>query len=73
VSRQFKNGTCSCWKKVDANLGEKGTRLERLFSIGDHQYLAIATERMDGKRSPPRRIVASFCPFCGSKLKDQKR
>lgn len=27
------------------------------------------TIHQDGKRQPPARIVAAFCPFCGMKLK----
>jgi hypothetical protein len=68
VSKQFKNGRCSCWKQVDDELGKKGVQLAKAFNLAGHEFLEIKTERTDGKRKQPHRIVCSFCPFCGSKL-----
>ena len=72
MSRQFKNGTCSCWKQVDERLSKEGTALVKALTFHGHQYLELWTERIDTKRKPPHRVVASFCPFCGSKLKETK-
>lgn len=73
MSRQFKNGTCSCWKQVDEQLGKEGTALVKAVSFMGQLFLELRTERIDEKRKPPHRIVATFCPFCGKKLKDGKR
>jgi len=69
VSRQFKNGTCSCWKPLQKELGKQGTGLELAFSLTGKFYLQVQTMRTDGKRKPPVRVVCSHCPFCGAKLK----
>jgi len=73
MSRQFKDGRCSCWKQVNDELEKHGTLLATSFTLSGHEFLNIETERTDGKRKPPKRIVASFCPFCGQKLKEPKR
>jgi len=45
-------------------------QLSGYASLGDErQQSADETERIDGKRKPPKRIVCSFCPFCGAELK----
>lgn len=72
MSRQFKNGACSCWKQVDEKLSKEGAELAKAVSFTGHLFLELRTERIDDKRKPPRRIVASFCPFCGKRLKEPK-
>jgi hypothetical protein len=71
MSRQFKDGRCSCWKKVNENLDEFGTCLSLAFSMTGHIYLEIGTERSDGQPGSARSLVASYCPFCGAKLKGE--
>ena len=73
MSRQFKNGTCSCWKQVDKLLDKEGTALVKTLTFHGHQYMELLTERIDQRRTQPKRIVASFCPFCGKKLNEPKR
>lgn len=70
MSRQFKNGKCSCWQQVDARLKKEGSSLARAFNFAGQEFLEVKTQRDDEKRKPPARIVCSFCPFCGSQLKD---
>jgi hypothetical protein len=69
MTRQFKNGTCSCWKPFQKKLDEQGTDLELAFSLSGKVYLQVQTMRTDGQRKPPVRVVCSHCPFCGEKLK----
>ena len=69
MSRQFKTGRCTCWKKCDQELAKHETRLVVAFTMAGKEHLELKTERLDGKRKPAKRIVCSFCPFCGAKLK----
>lgn len=59
-SRQFKNGKCSCWDKVEKKLKEEGCRLDYGFSFTGHPYLKVSTERVDGKRRP---AIPVFCSY----------
>ena len=70
MSRQFKNGSCSCWKDVDKQLSkqETGSELDLFFTFSGRVYVKVATYRTDNKRKPPKTVLASFCPFCGKKL-----
>lgn len=74
MARQYKNGKCSCWKKLDAELEkqEAGTELDITWSFTGRTYLKVATVRVDGKRKSPVSVIASHCPFCGAKLKTVK-
>lgn len=65
MSKQYKNGTCSCWKQVDDQIPE-GESLDVGFNLSGHEFLKIATHRADKKRKS--NIYASYCPFCGKKL-----
>lgn len=69
MSRQFKTGRCTCWTKCDKELAKHGTRLAVVFTLSGKEHLELKTERLDGKRAPAKRIVCSFCPFCGAPLK----
>jgi hypothetical protein len=69
MSRQYKNGRCTCWAKCDKELVKHGTRLATAFSFSGKHFLELGTERTDGRRKPAKRIVCSYCPFCGAKLK----
>lgn len=69
MSRQFQSGKCSCWKTVNGRLQMEGTELVVALNFGGKQFLELLTKRIDGKRKPPHRIVCTYCPFCGAKLK----
>jgi hypothetical protein len=73
MTRQFKNGSCSCWRQCDKELAKGGTELDVAFSWDGHQYLPIKTIRIDGKRNPPKTVLCSYCPFCGAKLKEASK
>jgi len=63
MSRQFNNGSCSCWKQVDRNIAKHGMSLSYVVSVTGHKYLNVAKTLT---------IVARFCPFCGAKLKEPR-
>jgi len=70
MSRQFNNGTCSCWKKLGKELEKHNTQLVTDFSFRGHRYLNVSVAKVDSKkRLPAKRVFASFCPFCGEHLK----
>lgn len=71
MSRQFKNGKCSCWNDVDKQLDKAGAnaRLALSFSLNGHHYLQVKTENVNTSRKAPKTVIASYCPFCGTKLK----
>lgn len=73
MSRQYNDGRCSCWKRVDKLLGERdGAKLSITFTLTGHHYLQVKTEKISKSRKAPKLILASYCPFCGEKLKEPK-
>lgn len=70
MSRQMKNGKCSCWKTIDKKLSEHNTRLSQSFTFTGHLYLNVGTENIEKSRKSPKTVIASYCPFCGEKLKE---
>lgn len=72
MSRQYKDGSCSCWKSVNKTLEELGGRLSERFSLSGHRYLSIETEKINSSNRNKPAAVASYCPFCGNKLKEGK-
>lgn len=72
MSKQAKNGRCSCWDQVNKSLEETGDELTKWFSFSGHHYLEIATSKIVKSRKKPKRVFASFCPMCGAKLKEPK-
>lgn len=75
VSRQLKNGKCTCWAKVDKELDKQGTtsELAQSFTFTGHHYLQVKTENKNKLRKSPTTVFASYCPFCGKKLKEPKK
>lgn len=69
MPRQYKNGRCSCWKEADRALGEHGTQLRYSYLMTGGVLLNVATENKTKSRRKPKSILASYCPFCGAKLK----
>lgn len=69
MSKQFRNGACSCWPSVDYRLEKQGGCLDTSLDMEGHVYLNVGTCAVFGKpqRKVPR-VVASFCPFCGKPL-----
>ena len=71
MSKQQKNGKCSCWASVNRRLKSSETELSLSFTWTNptHYYLQVATERTDGNnRKKKKTVLASYCPFCGKKL-----
>lgn len=68
---------CNCWWTTNNKLKEKGYKLADVCSmlavtdnLGLHGTHGIPLERADGKklkRSDPRMLQISYCPFCGQK------
>ncbi len=75
MSRQFKNGKCSCWDQVNKKLDEAGANAELVqsFSFTGHHYLQVKTDNKNKSRKAPKTVLASYCPFCGKKLKEPKK
>lgn len=71
---QLPDGSCSCWQLVQEHLKKSDGELDFTFDLSGHCYLPIRTKRKDGSRSrkPVQTVVASYCPFCGCKLKKAK-
>jgi hypothetical protein len=73
MAKQYKNGKCSCWAKVDRELQKHGCKLSTGFSFDGHNYLSVETYRVQAETRrrvvAPKKVYASFCPFCGGKLK----
>jgi hypothetical protein len=64
---------CNCRVRVDAQLHDHACALEAgivILPSGDlsGRYV-VATKRTDGKRKPPMKVFATFCPFCGKAAK----
>lgn len=64
---------CKCIEKVDKALKEQNTRLVvAIFLDGSPERAIIEVEKIDSKnRTRPKRMIASFCPFCGKKYLDR--
>lgn len=74
---------CECVEKVNAMLAESNTVLDECCMVRFRESplsmkagairnsLVIATIRLDQskKRTKVRRVIPSFCPFCGEKIK----
>lgn len=69
-TKQYKDGRCSCWRKVNKELDRVNAMLLLTFGLDrlSHHYIGIAT--VDAKTlKPSAPVLALFCPFCGGKLK----
>jgi hypothetical protein len=72
---------CECVEKVNAVLAESNTVLDECCMVSMRggedgkskirMSLVIASMRLDQskKRTKVRRVIPSFCPFCGEKIK----
>lgn len=70
------NIMCDCIDLIDKKLEEAGenTIIDVPIAFGPEGISAIrrpiiATKKRDaGKRQKPKRMFASYCPFCGEKI-----
>ena len=61
-----------CIKLIDEQLADKNTRIATAFSFADpeRELIYIQTQKADSSiRGKPVSLFATFCPFCGVKLK----
>lgn len=77
--------SCKCWKTRDDTLRQRyGLKVADVCSalLLDDATLSLRgayclpLERVDGKklkRSDPKFIEITYCPFCGKKLNDESR
>ena len=67
--------TCDCMKLVNEKLAAHNGRLATAFQLtadmGIRMRLLLATEKIDkNKRKPVPSVMASYCPFCGTKAEE---
>lgn len=67
---------CDCTEKVNKMLAESNTVLDRISMLNIEsgrcrESLVIAASRLDNsqKRSRIKKMLPSYCPFCGEKIK----
>lgn len=61
---------CDCINKIDGDLKPNGQCLDAtMFGERKMAMLLIRTDKWtpETRRSKPRRILATYCPFCGEK------
>ena len=62
--------SCDCFSKVNATLAEHNEQLVSLIDIRTFVSIPralVSVEKADPKkRTRLRRMLASFCPFCGT-------
>lgn len=62
--------SCDCFNKANATLAVHNECLVSLMDIRSFEAVPralISIEKLDSKkRTRPRRMLASFCPFCGT-------
>jgi len=72
TAKTKKPKTCRCTDKVDEALAAQGARLCVTISLrGGPERAIIATERRT-PRVKLHRLIASYCPFCGTKYPESK-
>ena len=68
---------CDCMKLINDELAQYNTRIIPVMALRDGTFhmagVRIETEKIDSKkRGRPKRLVASYCPFCGKKYEDER-
>lgn len=70
---------CNCATEVDKQLADRGVNTRLAFALqitkdmGLVSRLLVSVEKIDkAKRKPPMNVFATFCPFCGNKLEEDK-
>jgi hypothetical protein len=66
--------TCRCIHEMDAELNKHNSRLQIQFEFGRNMIAKpyIGTEKVRPKLREKMGVVATFCPFCGTKYEDSK-
>lgn len=74
MSKQYKNGKCSCWRKIDKELSKYNTTLSYVYHFDGGVSLLVATHKTSDAKpgNRARSVLASYCPFCGGKLNKGK-
>ena len=67
---------CDCVEKIQEVLKEHNTTFDTAFTLGDGEvFLQLAVCKIDPKKRGKAKSVLlpnSFCPFCGTKTKDEE-
>ena len=64
---------CKCASRLDEKLKPLNYILCRNLLEGDEAPALIEITKLDKKkRTPSQSLVASYCPFCGSKYPERK-
>jgi hypothetical protein len=62
---------CGCIERIDGELKPSGQCLDATILFGDRKAttMLIRTDKWkhENRRGKPTRMIASFCPFCGTK------
>lgn len=64
---------CDCITSINKKLETRNTRVDSSFPFSfeegkvDEPRVVLSTHRADGKRGKSLTMVASYCPFCGTK------
>ena len=66
---------CKCVAAIDKYLKPNNGRVDQIMQLVElkrtRNRIAIVTEKLNAKkRKPVPLVLASFCPWCGEKLKD---
>lgn len=64
--------THDCFKRLDEQLKQYNTKIAQAYSFDnpERELIQVATVKADSNvRVKPRALYATFCPFCGVKLK----
>lgn len=66
---------CKCVAAIDKYLKPNNGRVAQIMQLVElkrtRNRIAIVTEKLNAKkRKPVPLVLASFCPWCGEKLKD---
>ena len=67
---------CDCMKQINEGLAAHNTRVEQVFILSGNSVgmpWPIATVQVEKGRGKPKaaRLLASYCPMCGVKLKPE--
>jgi len=71
--------TCECMTEVNAELKDRGVRLETIFTLGRASgegmacYPRIPLEKIDRTKrgKVPANMIPTFCPFCGVRYRPE--